>query len=412
MPQFNYKAVNQSGLNVSGTLEAESREAAGSLLADRGLIPVKVFTRSGSGDASRFMKRFMDRLSPVKTAELILFTKQFRTLTRAGVPMLEILQVLETQTENPRFKQIIVMIRQDISEGTSLHDAFRRHPGVFSQIYCSMVQAGEASGALGRILDRLIHILEHEHQIKTEIRAALQYPIFILVFLVFAFFFLLTFVIPKFTSFYAQSGVELPLLTQICVFMYQTMINHGVLVLLVLIAGTAGGVGYIKTPAGRLLKDSFLLKTPLIGSMLVKANMSRFASIFSILQSSGVTVLDAMRILSRTISNTAISQEFEHITERLEEGRGISGPLQSSQYFTPIVINMIAIGEESGNLETMLDDIAEHYDAELAYATKKLADSIVPVLTVALAVVVGFFALAIYLPIVDMVNVQTHMGPR
>jgi type IV pilus assembly protein PilC len=353
----------------------------------------------------------MDRLSPVKTAELIMFTKQFKTLTRAGVPMLDMLQVLETQTENARFKRIIAMVRQDISEGASLYDAFCRHPGVFSQLYCSMVRAGEASGALGRILDRLIYILEHENKIKADIRAALQYPIFIVAFLVAAFFFLLTFVVPKFTSFYAQAGVDLPFLTQICVFLYETLINYGILIFGVLIACIVAAVSYLRTPAGKLIKDSLILKLPLVGPLLQKAAMSRFASIFSILQSSGVAVLEAMGILSRTINNTAISQEFEQITERLEEGRGISGPLQSSRYFTPIVINMIAIGEESGNLETMLDDIAEHYDAELDYATKKLADSIVPILTVVLAVVVGFFALAIYLPIVDLVNVQTNFGP-
>lgn len=411
MPQFSYKAINQSGLNVSGTLEAENREAAGNLLAARGLIPTKVFTKSGGDDASHLLKSFMDRLSPVKTTELIMFTKQFRILNRAGVPMLDILQVLETQTENPRFKRIITIIRQDISEGASLYSAFRRHPGVFSQLYCSMVRAGEASGALGKILDRLIYILEHESKIKADIRATLQYPIFIIVFLVVAFLFLLTFVVPKFTSFYAQSGVELPLLTQICVFMYKTLIRYGLLILLAVVAGIVAAGSYLRTPGGRLFKDNLLLKIPLIGPLFQKAAMSRFASIFSILQSSGVAVLDAMRILSRTINNSAISQEFEQITERLEEGRGISGPLQSSRYFPPIVINMIAIGEESGNLEAMLDDIAEHYDAELDYATKKIADSIVPILTVVLAVVVGFFALAIYLPIVDLVNVQTNFGP-
>lgn len=411
MPQFSYKAINQSGLNVSGTLEAESREAANSLLADRGLIPTKVFTRSGNKEASRLIKSVANRLRPVKTTELIMFTKQFRTLTRAGVPMLDMLQVLENQTENPRFKRIITIIRQDISEGASLYDAFRRHPAMFSQLYCSMVRAGEASGALGRILERLIYVLEHENRIKTDIRTALQYPIFIIVFLVAAFFFLLTFVVPKFTSFYAQSGVELPLLTQICILMYETLINYGIFLLAAAVAAVVATVSYLRTPGGRLALDSLLLKIPLIGSLFLKAAMSRFASIFSILQSSGVTVLEAMRILTQTINNTAIAQEFEQITDRLEEGRGISGPLQSSRYFTPIVINMIAIGEESGNLETMLDDIADHYDAELDYATKKLADSIVPVLTVVLAVVVGFFALAIYLPIVDLVNVQTNLGP-
>jgi type II secretory pathway component PulF len=218
-------------------------------------------------------------------------------------------------------------------------------------------------------------------------------------------------VVPKFTSFYTRSGVELPLLTRICIFMYEILIHYGLILLMIAIAGITALAYYLRTSKGQLRRDVFLLNIPLIGTLLLKAAMARFASIFSILQASGVGVLESMQILSQTINNHAIGQEFGQITERLEEGRGIAGPLQSSRYFTPIVINMIAIGEESGNLEAMLDDIASHYDAELDYATKKLADSIVPVLTIVLAVVVGFFALAIYLPIVDLVNVQTHMGP-
>jgi type II secretory pathway component PulF len=411
MPTYKYKAINDSGLAVSGTIEADTRDSATSTLAARGLIPTKVISRASDSSRALNLQSIMDRLSPVKSAELILFTKQFRTMTRAGVPMMGLLQVLENQTENQRFKRIIISIRQDISEGASLCDAFRRHPRVFSPLYCSMVRAGEASGALVQILDRLIYILEHESKVKSDIRSALQYPIFITVFLCCAFFFLLTFVVPKFTSFYAQSGVALPLPTQICILMYKAIMNYGLILLVVVVAAILGLVYYLKTPGGQLFKDIFLLRIPTIGPLLLKAAMSRFASIFSILQSSGVSVLESMHILSETINNKAIGQEFYQITERLEEGRGIAGPLRSSRYFTPIVINMLAIGEESGNLEDMLNDIASHYDSELDYATKKLADSIVPVLTVVLAIVVGFFALAIYMPIVDLISVRTHMGP-
>lgn len=411
MPTFKYKAINDSGLAVSGTIEADTRELATSTLAARGLIPTKVASRASHSSQALNIQGILDRLSPVKNAELILFTKQFRTMTRAGVPMMGLLQVLENQTENRRFKRIIISMRQDISEGASLFDAFRRHPRVFSPLYCSMVRAGEASGALVQILDRLIYILEHESKVKSDIRSALQYPAFITIFLCCAFFFLLTFVVPKFTSFYSQSGVALPLLTRICILMYKAIINYGLVLLGVAVAAILGLAYYLKTSGGQLFRDTFLLRIPIIGPLLLKAAMSRFASIFSILQSSGVSVLESMRILSDTINNKAIAQEFDQITERLEEGRGIAGPLRASQYFTPIVINMLAIGEESGNLEEMLNDIANHYDSELDYATKKLADSIVPVLTVVLAIVVGFFALAIYLPIVDLINVRTNLGP-
>lgn len=411
MPTYKYKAINESGLAVSGTIDADTRDSATSTLAARGLIPTLVISRTSDSSQALNIRSILDRFSPVKASELILFTKQFRTMTRAGVPMMDLLQVLETQTENLRFKRVIIVMRQDLIEGASLYDAFRRHPRIFSPLYCSMVRAGEASGALGRILDRLIYILEHESKVKTDIRSALQYPIFIMIFLCCAFFFLLTFVVPKFTSFYSQAGVSLPLLTRICILMYKAIINYGFVILGIVVAAIIGLVYYLRTPGGQVFKDTFLLRTPIIGSLLQRAAMSRFASIFSILQSSGVSVLESMRILSDTINNKAIAQEFEQITERLEEGRGIAGPLRASQYFTPIVINMLAIGEESGNLEEMLNDIADHYDSELDYATKKLADSIVPVLTVVLAIVVGFFALAIYLPIVDLINVRTHMGP-
>ena len=411
MPQFRYKAVNESGLNVSGTLEAETLESAGSLLSTRGLIPTKITAESRGAASALSLERVMARFNAIKSAELIMFTKQFRTLTRAGVPMLNLIQVLENQTENPQFKRIIATIRQDVSEGSSLHDAFGRHPRIFSRLYCSMLRAGEASGALGPIMNRLIDILEHESKIKSDIRSALLYPAFVLSVLVVAFFFLLTFVVPKFTAFYAQSGVDLPLLTRICVWMYDTLIHYGIILLIAVIAGIAAIVFYFKTPRGRLMRDGLLLKIPLIGPLLLKAAMARFASIFSIMQSSGVSVLESMHILSQTINSEVISREFDQIIDRLEEGRGIAGPLQTSRYFPPLVINMIAVGEESGNLEAVLDDIGEHYDSELEYATKKLADAIVPVLTVTLAIVVGFFALAIYSPIVDMVNVQTQLGP-
>ncbi len=404
MPTFTYRAINESGVTVSGTMEADTAEVATNTLVGRGLIPSRVTPRKSSRPFSA-ITALLERINPIKAQELILFTKQFRTMIRAGVPMMTILQTLETQTEDPGLKRIIIAITQDISEGLSLYDAFRKHPRTFPSLFCSMVRAGEASGALPAVLGRLIYIMEHEHKMKSDIRSALQYPVIVLGFLIVTFFVLLTYVIPKFSAIFSRAGLDLPLLTRICVGMYNLMLDFWPLILVVFVVVVTALVYFLKTDRGRLYRDTLLLTAPLVGPLFRKAAMSRFASIFSILQSSGVAVIESMQILSETINNSAISREFNQITERLEEGRGISGPLRQSRYFTPIVINMTAIGEESGNMEEMLNDIAEHYDDELEYAMKRLSDSIGPFMTIGLAVLIGFFALAIYMPMWDLTKV-------
>jgi len=401
MPTYSYQAINESGSTVTGEVEAESTDMANNILSARGYLPSEVVEK-GQMASSAFTRRLKERFTFIKAPELILFTKQFKTLIRAGVPILKIFKVIENQTENIALKDIILSVSQDVEEGASLHDAFRKHPKAFSPLYCSMLRAGEASGALPEILERLIYILEHEHKIKSEIRAALAYPIIVLAFLGIAFFVLLTFVIPQFVGIFERSSIALPLPTQICMIMYQLLANYW----FIMIVGIGGGLlflnYYLKSEQGRLTKDTFLMRVPLLGPLFAKAAMTRFASIFSILQASGVPVLDCIRILTETIGNAAISKEFGLVTERLEEGRGLAEPLKAAKYFPPIVINMIAIGEESDNLEEMLSEIALHYDSELEYAMKKMSEAIGPLLTLGLAVVVGFFALAIYLPMWDM----------
>jgi len=401
MPTFNYQAINESGNTVNGDLEAESLAIANNILSARGYIPSRV-TEKGQVVSSALVRRIKEKITTIKIPELILFTKQFKTLIKAGVPILKLLKVLENQTENSALKEIAFTIAQDIEEGSSIHDAFRKHPKAFSPLYCSMLSAGEASGALPEILERLIYIMEHEHKIKSDIRAALTYPIVVVGFLVVAFLILLTFVVPKFAATFARSNIDLPLPTQICIGMYNGLSEYWLLVIIALIAGIAFLAYYLRTERGQLGKDTLFLNIPLIGPLFNKAAMSRFASIFSILQSSGVAVLDCIRILTGTIGNTAIANEFDFISEKLEEGRGLAEPLKAAKYFPPIVINMVAIGEESDNLEDMLNEIALHYDSELEYAMKKLSEAIGPILTLGLAVVVGFFALAIYLPMWDM----------
>jgi len=401
MAQFSYQAIDENGKTVSGVIEADSPAAVNTMLAERGFIPSKVI-RKGEVSGPSACDSIKGILTKVRAADLILFTKQFRTMTRAGVPLLTLLEVLEDQTENPSLKRIAGLMHHDIEEGTSLYDAFRKYPKVFSPLYCSMLQAGEASGALPEVLDRLTYIIEHENKIRSDVKAALQYPVIVLIFLSIAFFVLLTFVIPKFVHIFNKARVELPIPTKICIFLYEFLSSYWYVMLGGVVAVALILIYYLRTEQGKYVRDTFLMKVPIIGPLFIKAAMSRFASIFAILQSSGVAVLESLRILSGTIGNAAISREFERIGEKLEEGRGIAEPLRSARYFTPIVVNMVAIGEESGNLAEMLSDISEHYDSELEYAMKKLSEAIGPMLTIGLAGVVGFFALAVFLPMWDL----------
>ena len=401
MPKFSYQAITETGATISGELEAESLESANSILASRGYIPTRVRAEQ-SGVGGFQMSTIRELLSPVKAPELILFTKQFRTMFNAGVAMINMLEILEAQTENPRLRRILGKMHQDIKEGASLYEAFSKHPKVFSPLYCSMIRAGETSGALPEVLDRLTYIIEHEHNVKSDIKSALTYPIIVVVFLFSAFLVLITQVIPKFVNIFKNAGLKLPLPTQICIFIYDFLASYWYLIIGAAIAAGVFLFYYLKTEQGKWVRDTVMMRLPLLGPLFIKSAVSRFASIFSILQSSGVDVLDSMDILSGTIGNAAIARELDGIKDRLAEGRGIAQPLSEASYFTPMLINMVAIGEESGNLEDMLKDVAAHYDTEVEYSMKKMSEAIGPLLTVGLAAVVGFFALAIFLPMWDL----------
>ena len=402
MANFSYQAINENGMTVNGTLDADSVEMAENLLLSKGYIPSRVAAASGAAAGGSFLAKIKESLSKVKIGDLILFTKQFRSMMQAGVPILRLLQVLENQTENKVLKNVVTAMGQDIRAGSSLYEAMKKHPSLFSPLYLSMINAGEVSGTVPDILGRLVVIIEHEAKIKSDIKSALQYPFIVLIAMGIAFFVLLTFVIPKFASIFAKAGLTLPLPTKIAMFMYNALSNYWYILIAGVVVLILALRAYFKTAHGRYARDAFYLKIPLFGPLFQKAAMSRFTSIFAILQASGVPVMQAMEVLSGTIGNTAISHEFDRVRDKVQEGQGISGPLSSAKYFTPMVVDMVAIGEESGNIEDMLRQIAIHYDDEVGYAVRRLSDMIGPILIVGLAVVVGFFALAIYMPMWDL----------
>lgn len=404
MGTFRYTAIDGTGKKRSGTLEAEGAAHANAMILAWDMIPRHV-EQVKKKELSGFAKSHGGR-KRVTSADLIIFTKQLRTLIRAGVPVVKALQTLENQTGSERFKEAIRQITVDIERGKSLHEAFGVHKGIFSSLYLAMIQAGESSGSLPEVLDRLIYIVEHEVKVKSDIRSALNYPIFVVVFLSIAFFVLLTFVVPTFVGIFKSAGVALPLPTRICMHMYEGLTAYWPYLLLLAIGTVVFLNFYLRTDNGRYNRDLFLMKIPLVGEVFIKSAMSRFASIFAILQSSGIQVLQSMDILTGTIGNAVIAAEFSEIRDSMEKGQGIAGPLAHSRHFTPMVVNMVAVGEESGRLDDMLREVAVHYDEEVEYAVKRLTSAITPILTVGLAAVVLFFALAIFLPMWDMAGTQ------
>ncbi len=407
MPVFAYKALTDSGSKVSGSLEAESLEAAQRLILDKGLIPSSVrqtraaAAKPGAGERAPGL---LARFEKVKAQDVILFTKQFRTMLSAGIAVVQTLEVLENQTESPKLRAAIIAIAQDIRQGTSLYRAFFKHTNVFSPLYCNMVRAGEISGTLIDVLERLIYIVEHEHKVKQDIKSALTYPFIVLIALTVAFFVLVLFVFPNFIALFESAGIDLPLPTRIMLGIHGVLTRFWPLILMA-VGGSIFGLGaWFRTDKGRLFRDTLLLRLPILGKVFTKAAMARFASIFAILQASGVTVLESMEIISGTIGNAAISAQFDTLKEKLEQGRGLAEPLRSARYFTPMLITMIAIGEESGQLEDMLKQAAAHYDYEVEYSVSKMSELIGPVLVAGLTAVVGFFALSVFLPLTDIMQ--------
>jgi len=393
-------------------VEAQSLEAAQDSLAARGLMPTSVSETGGAegpGGAG-MLGLLVRRMHGVKPQDLILFTKQFKTMLNAGIPVLQSLDVLEAQTENARLKAAIVSIASEIKGGTTLSKAFSKHQDIFSELYCNMIRAGEVSGTLTTVLERLIYIVDHEFKVKKDIKSALTYPAVVVVALVVAFFVLILFVLPQFVAMFTKIGATLPLPTRICLAIYTglTQYWHVGLVLL-------GGLifllaAYFRTEPGKILRDGILLRLPILGPVFRKAAMARFASIFAILQSSGITVLESMDILSGTIGNHYIARDFRNLREKLEQGRGLSAPLRSCPSFTPMMVSMVSIGEETGNMEEMLKEAAKHYDYEVEYAVSKMSELLGPVLVAGLTGVVGFFALAIFLPLVEFMQNAIKSG--
>lgn len=404
MPIFEYRVSDATGKILTGSLTSASRDEAIGELDARGYTLVSLVEKEAAKASASSLSRMFNKLS---VKELAIFTRQLATLIRAGVPMMSTLTALSHQAENEFLRETISEIQDDVEQGASLSIAMGKHPDFFNELYVNTVMAGETGGALDEVLDRLALLLEGDAETQANIKAAARYPIMVVLALAIAFFVLVIWVVPKFSSLFASRGVTLPLPTRVLLGINYGIQNYWFFIIPAIVAIVAGIRLFIRTESGRFLFDGLKLRVPIFGPILTKAVMCRFSQMFATLSRSGLPALRIMDVLSRSIGNKVVGREVEALAESIREGGNMSEFLNESPLFPPMVSHMVAVGEQSGALDEMLDNVYRHYDAEVKTAIKNLTSMIEPILIVGLGIIVLIFALAIYMPMWDLITVYT-----
>ena len=403
MPIYVYKAADSKGKIIKGEVEASGEVEVTTQLAKIGYLPISISFKSAKAAPS--LGGIFKKVKRVKPQNLVIFSREFATIIKAAVPIIEGLGVLAEQTEDPALKEALNQIIHDVEEGSSLSLAMAKHPGVFSDLYVNTVIAGESAGVLDKVLLRLSRMLENDQETRMSIMAALRYPIMVMGALVIAVFVLSVFVIPQFAKIYMDMKVALPLPTQILIFVSNILRHYWFIVLPILL-----GLGFllrwfINTPKGRFLWDGLKFKVAIMGKVYAKITMLRFASMLSVLYQAGLPVLKTLDIVGMTIGNVVLAKEIEAIKRDVADGKGISGAVLSSKFFPRLVGYMISVGEKSGALPLMLDSLCEYFDLEVKAILKNLTTLIEPIMTAILGVVVMGMAMAILLPLWNMIQV-------
>src|SRR5512132_950301 len=395
MPQFTYTARSVNGELKSATIDAPTRDDVIKQLKQQRLMVVKI----DEGTANK-----KKRGGRIKMRDIVIFTRQFSTMINAGLPLVQAMGILAEQSENPALREITKAVVFDVESGHTVADALRKHPQAFSELYVNMVAAGEAGGILDTILMRLAVFMEKNDALVRKVKGAMIYPGVIMSVAAIAITILLVFVIPTFRTMFASAGIALPLPTRIVIGLSHLLKTYW-WVLLGTIAGTFFVIKrYYATSGGKLNIDRMLLRLPVLGDVLRKSAVSRFTRTLGTLISSGVSILDGLEITAKTSGNLVIQDAIMESRASIAGGETIAAPLKKSAVFPPMVISMIAVGEQTGGLDEMLTKIADFYDDEVDVAVGALLSLMEPIMIVVLGVIVGGMVVAMYLPIFDMVN--------
>ena len=396
MPIFNYRVRDRSGKALAGTIDAPTPQMAGDRLHHLGYLPIQIERKESR--ASSNLAGLWQTLQKVKLEEIIFFSQQLSILYKAGLPLLTGLKGLTEQIENKRLKTILEAIGPRIEGGSTFFEALAGYPDVFSPVYVHMIRAGETSGRLGESLDRFVTLADRELRTRQRIKEATRYPKIVILSLVVAFAVLIAFVIPRFAEVFSRFNTPLPLPTRVMIGVNNMVHRYWYLILLTLLGIAELLRRYLRTSQGKYFWDRLKMRIPVFGPLFLKIALSRFAYIFVLLNRSGIPILQTLEITSTTIDNLILSQALEAIGQRVKEGGSLTEAMKESGRFTPLVLQMVAVGESSGTLDDMLTRITEYYDLEVENAIKKLSTYIEPTLTLFLGVAVLFLALAVFLP--------------
>lgn len=398
MPVYKYKAINEKGRSVEGIVDAESPKSATDKLKRQGIF------LSSLKEVKKEKTKSFSLFRGISTSELALTTRQFATLISAGLPLEASLVALSEQTEDPMLSQVLTQVRDKVSEGSSLHNALREHPKVFSDLYINIVRAGEASGTLDIVLLRLADFIEKQAALRSRVRSALIYPIFMFFIGSGVLFFMMSYVIPKIAKIFEDSRKALPLITEVLIG-FSNFFSQNLLLILFFFIGLFFIIyGFSRRERGRLLFDRLTLKIPIFGRIARMVIISRFTRTLGTLLASGIPLLNAIEIGEAITGNTVYINALQSVREDIKEGTSIAGPLRESGVFPPLVTRMIAVGEQTGELEEMLVKIADTYDLQVETSISALTSLLEPIMIVIMGAVVGFIVFAILLPIFDLTS--------
>ena len=403
MPVYEYSALDGAGKNVSGIIDADSPVAARHKLRGSGFFPIQVRETTGKPkEASSKQVSVSTLFKRVKSGEISAATRQMAILLGAGVALVPTLDALIGQVVNPVFKGIMAQIKESVNEGNSLAQALSRHPKIFSNIYVNMVRAGEASGSLDLVLARLAEFSENQEALRGRLRAALAYPVFMSIIGSVILFFLVTFILPNMTQVFEEMHQTLPLPTLALIGLSGFLRTYWWLVVL----GVCGFImvmrRLIKTKKGRRIWDEIKLRIPVLGGVNTKMAMARFGRTLGSLLKSGVPVMAALRIVRNVVNNQLVAEVIDNAMEEVEAGKSLASPLSRSRWFPPIAVQMISVGEQSGELENMLDKIADIYEREAESQILAMTSMLEPVMILVMGLVVAFIVISVLLPIFEM----------